>query len=116
MPDTMRVGWLGGMAGQVPDPIRQYLRGRLLLRMRSYNQAAYLLQLAGTIVRDSVLEALRQTSIGDALLRAGRVQEAREWYWTSLNFDARPYAVEVINDRLARCDWLDAHQPPVRNR
>ncbi len=116
MPDTMRVGWLGGMAGQVPDPLRQYLQGRLMLRMRRYDQAAYLLQEAGTIVQDSVVEALRQTSIGDALLRAGRVQEARGWYWTSLNFDARPYAVEGINDRLARCDWLDAHQPPVRNR
>ncbi len=116
MSDTMRVARLWGMAGQVPDPLRQYLQGRLMSRMRRYDQAAYLLQEAGAIVRDSVVEALRQISIGDAMLRTGRVQEARGWYWTSLNVDARPYSVEVINDRLSRCDWLDAHQPPVRNR
>lgn len=116
MSDTMRVFWLGRVVLQMPEPLRQYLAGRVLLRMRLYNEAAYLLQQAGTIIQDSAVEALRQVSIGDALLRTGRVQEARAWYWTSLNVDARPYAVEVVNDRLSRCDWLDVHQPPVRNR
>jgi len=116
MSDSMRELWLGTSARQMPDSLRLYLGGRLLLRMRRYPGAAYLLQRVGTIVQDSVVEALRQTSIGDALLRAGRVQEARGWYWTSLNADARPYATEVINDRLARCDWIDAHQATVRNR
>ena len=116
MSDTARVVWLGAPANAVPDGIRQYLRGRLLLRMRAYGGAAYTLQEAGCIARDSTIEAMRQIAIADALWRAGRIQDARAWYWTSLNFDARPYAREVINDRLARCDWLAGVQDRMRNQ
>jgi tetratricopeptide (TPR) repeat protein len=116
MSDTVRVGWLAMRAREIPDPLREYLRGRLMLRMRRYVEAAQLLVQAGTIVQDPVVEALRQVSIGDALLRAGSVQEARGWYWTSLNHDARPYAAAVVNDRLARCDWIESHQAAAGNR
>lgn len=116
MPDTMRVGWLGRMPGAASNRIAHYLRGKLLLRLRWYNDAARALQQAGTLERDSTVEALREISIGDALLRGGRMQEAREWYWTSLNYDARPSAKEFAYDRIARCDWLAAEQVPVRDR
>jgi tetratricopeptide (TPR) repeat protein len=116
MSDTARIGWLGMMAGTLPDPLRDYVRGRLLLRMGWYNEAAYTLLQVGTIAADSAVEALRQRSIGDALLRAGRTEEARAWYWTSMNYDARPYVQEIVYDRLEYCDWLGTHPPTLRSR
>jgi predicted negative regulator of RcsB-dependent stress response len=115
MSDTERVGWLGAENNAVPYGLREYMRGRLVFRMRMYGAAAHLLQEAGYIGRDSTAEALRQLAIGDALYRAGRIQDARAWYWTSLNFDARPGAVALVNDRLARCDWMSAIQARARN-
>jgi predicted negative regulator of RcsB-dependent stress response len=116
MTDTIRVGWLGRMPGVATNPMAQYVRGKLLLRLRWYNPAAYLLQQTGTLTRDSTVEALREISIGDALWRSGRIQEARGWYWTSLNYDARPSAREAVFDRIARCDWRAALQMPAGDR
>jgi len=57
-------------------------------------------------VQDSTLEAIRRVNLGDALVRSGRIQEAREWFWTALNYDSRPFAAQMVDDRLSRCDWL----------
>jgi len=116
MSDTVRVGWLGAAKNGVPYRLREYMRGRLMFRMHWYGAAARLLQEAGCISGDSTVEALRQIAIGDALFRAGKVQDARVWYWTSLNFDSQPYAVASVNDRLARCDWMAALQARAMRR
>ncbi len=113
--DTARLVWLGTRKPAVPDRIRNYMRGRLLLRIRQYGGAALLLQEAGCLEQDSAMEALRHIAIGDALYRARRIQDARAWYWTSLNFNAQPYAREVVDDRLARCDWMAAMIARMRN-
>jgi len=116
MSDSARVSWLGMMGGSLPDPLRSFLRGRLLLRMGLYDEAAYALLQAGTIADDPAVEALRQRSIGDALLRSGRTEEARAWYWTSMNYDARPYVQEIVHDRVEYCEWLGAQPPSSRDR
>jgi hypothetical protein len=114
MSDTERIGWLAASDNAVPDRLWEYLRGRVALRLRWYGGAAVLLENVGCIEQDSTAEALRQVAIGDALCRMGRPQEARGWYWTSLNFNAQPYAMSVVNDRLSRCDWLTAIQARMR--
>jgi hypothetical protein len=112
MSDTARIGCLAMRTGDPGSQIARYMRGRLEMRLHRYNAAASVLREMGTVTRDSAMEAMRQVYIGDALLRSGRIQEAREWFWTSLNYDARPFAFEIVNDRLAQCDWLAAHRMP----
>lgn len=115
MPDSARIAWLAAEENGVPGRMRDYLQARVFLRMRRYDGAARLLENAGGIEQDSSIEAWRQVAIGDALVRGGRRQEARAWYWTSLNFDARPWAVEAVNDRLARCEWPTGTRQHLRN-
>lgn len=106
MSDTARIGLLAMKTGDRGQQIACYMRGRLEMRIRRYNAAAAVLRDVGTITRDSTLEAMRRMNLGEALVRSGRIQEAREWFWTALNFDSRPFAVQMVDDRLARCDWL----------
>jgi hypothetical protein len=106
MSDTSRIGVLAMRHEDRGQQIARYMRGRLEMRIRRYNDASAVLRGVGTITRDSTLEAIRRVNLGDALVRSGRIQEAREWFWTSLNFDSRPFAAQMVDDRLARCDWL----------
>jgi hypothetical protein len=109
MSDTARIGCLAMGADDKGTQIARFMRGRLEQRIHRYPSAASVLLNLDPITRDSTLETIRRVSLADALLRCGRLQEAREWYWTSLNYDHRPTAITRVDDRLARCDWLAAH-------
>ncbi len=107
VPDTVRALMLRQAIDGPGDALARYLLGRVFFRLGRYPQSAYMLQQAGAIDRDTLLEARRCVAIGDALERAGAYQQARRWYWVSLNADARPHARRVVDDRIARCDFLE---------
>jgi predicted negative regulator of RcsB-dependent stress response len=75
--------------------------------MHRYHEAAGLLQSVEAVRHDPELDAIRQRLRGDALMHCGRCEDAKSEYWTSLNNDASPFAIEDVGDRIARCDWLE---------
>jgi hypothetical protein len=106
-PDAARSAMLAipGHAGT--DSIHWYLRGKMEYRMGRFNEARGLFARATFITTDPLLEAARCTALGDALLRMGWFQEARTAYWSALNFDGRAAAAIEIDERIARCEFLE---------
>ena len=105
--DTALAAGLARPASGKAQELSHYLRGRIAFRMRRYDDAANLLQSVDAVRRDPELDAIRQRLRGDALVHCGRYEDAKSEYWTSLNNDASPYAVDDVGDRIARCDWLE---------
>lgn len=105
--DTARAGMLGHTLGGSGDTLRHYLRAQVFMRMKNYNLAAILGKQAGVLSFDPLLEARRRVFIGDMEVRLGAYQDARSQFWTSLNYDARDYAMHIIDERIARCEFLE---------
>ncbi|MBP1656010.1 MAG: hypothetical protein H6Q31_611 [Bacteroidetes bacterium] len=108
--DTARAGMLGYTLGGNADTLRHYLRAQVFMRMKRYNEAAILAKQAGSLSFDPLLEARRGIFIGDMEVRLGAYQDARAHFWMSLNYDAREYAVRSIDERIARCEFLERWQ------
>ena len=47
--------------------------------------------------------------LGKALFRAGRYEESRAAFWTSLNAVDTDVAEEHIDTWLDRCEWMNTH-------
>jgi plasmid maintenance system antidote protein VapI len=82
----------------------------VFMRMKRYNEAAILAKQAGGLSFDPLLEARRRIFIGDMEVRLGAYQDARAQFWMSLNYDAREYAVRSIDERIARCEFMERWQ------
>ncbi len=108
--DTTRAMLLSAPSNTGADSLRWFLRGRLLMRLQWYADARALLQRASFLGADPVLESARCVSLGDAALRSGAYQEARAAYWSARNHDTRPAAAIEIDERIARCEYLEHHQ------
>jgi tetratricopeptide (TPR) repeat protein len=94
----------------IGDSLRWYLRGRLHYRMQRFSEARHLFERASFRGADPVLEWSRCVALGDAALRSGQLQDARAAYWSALNYDARAAAAREIDERLARCEFLERNQ------
>ena len=105
--DTARAMMMNAPTNTGADSLRWYLRGRLLFRMQRFAEARQLFERAGFLGADPALEAARCMALGDAALRSGELQEARAAYWSALNFDNRAAAVLEIDERIARCEFLE---------
>ena len=105
--DTALSAGLARPATGIVRDLSHYLRGRIAFRMHRYHEAAGLLQSVEAVRHDPELDAIRQRLRGDALMHCGRREDAKSEYWTSLNNDASPFAIEDVGDRIARCDWLE---------
>ena len=108
--DTARVQMLIAPTNTPGDSLRWYLRGRLLFRMQRYDEARHFFESASFRGADPVLERARCVALGDAELRSGRLQSARASYWSALNSDSRAAAVLEIDERIARCEFLEHDQ------
>lgn len=108
--DTVRVQMLLALTNTPGDSLLWYLRGRLAFRMQRYDEAWHLFERAGFRAADPVLEWARCVALGDAALRAGHLQDARVAYWSALNHDTRAAAALEIDERIARCEFLESHR------
>lgn len=86
-----------------------YLKGRIMMRLGEYAGALATLRQANLEDLDSQLEAIRLRSVGQALFRLGRYEEARRYFWTSLNAADAEAAEIVVNTWIDRCEWMRAH-------
>ena len=84
-----------------------YLRGRMLFRLKRFEESVQALE--PFQVPDTTLESIRRKTIGKALFRLMRFQEAKASFWSSLNSVSTEVAVSEVNDRAERCDWMSAY-------
>ncbi|MBP1691452.1 MAG: hypothetical protein H6Q32_804, partial [Bacteroidetes bacterium] len=103
VPDSARAGMLVQARGGSGDTLAWFLRARLYGRMQWYRLAAQLAGRVGVLSYNPFLEGRRRVLLGDMLFRMGAYQDARAQYWSSLNYDASPFAVSDVDERIARC-------------
>jgi len=108
--DTVRIAMLDSM---VHDPLRHwlptYLKGKVLHRLQRYGETLRVLQQLDPGVPEKTLEAIRLKTLGSALFRMKRFQEAKVCFWVSLNSLATEVARDEINDWIDRCEWILEH-------
>jgi tetratricopeptide (TPR) repeat protein len=108
--DTLRLGMLGAM---VQNPVQHwlplYLKGILLHRLGRFPEVLATLHALDPGVPEKHLEAIRLKTMGDALVRMRRFQEAKACFWVSLNAVSTDAAQHEINDLIDRCEWISEH-------
>ncbi len=108
--DTARVAVIDSVLrkdGELPWLL--YLRGRILLRLGDHQGALTALMQTNLEELDRQLEAIRLRSLGQALFRMGRYEEARSYFWTSLNVADAEAAEDDVNTWIDRCEWMRSH-------
>ena len=105
--DTVRAGTFIRAPGSGLDSLGWYLRGRALYRTGQYAHARQLFDRAGFVSTDPLLEARRLVALGDASLRDGYPEKARMAYWLALNHDSREAMALDMDERIARCEFLE---------
>ena len=105
--DSVRAGMLLRSPGGGSDSLGWYLRGRAMYRIRRYTDARQLFERAGFASADPLLEARRLVALGDASLRDGYPERARMAYWLALNHDTREAMTLDMDERIARCEFLE---------
>ncbi len=106
--DTARAMLLDTLKAALPESwIPRYLAGRLSLRLGRYAQAASDLQSLEPGIGGAYIESLRLQSLGKALFREQRFEEARMCFWISLNVRDTPQEMHTVNDWVDRCEWME---------
>jgi hypothetical protein len=97
----------------VHDPFHHwlpiYLKGKVLPRLQQYEQTLGVLHQLDPGVPEKKLEAIRLKTIGYALFRMRRFQEAKASFWVSLNSFSTDVTRDDVNDWIDRCDWISEH-------
>lgn len=104
--DSARIHMLDSLLqGSPHDTLLLYLHGRELMRIGDYSGAARDMDSISFEDQDDILEAQRLTSLGLAAYYTGQYQEARKWFWISLNYDDSDVTEASVNDWIDRCEW-----------
>lgn len=92
-----------------------YLKGKALLRPERSADAVAVLQMSPA--GDSLLEAMRLNTVGLALFKQGEYQQAKMYFWNSLNFVSTEVAEAAVYDWIERCEWMERypHKGTLRN-
>jgi hypothetical protein len=106
-PDSVRVLHLDTLITLKGAALARYLKGKLVLRQKRYEDAAAMLAEASLLGTNDELEAFRLRTLGRALFRLRRFQEARSMFWMSLNPMSNPADINKVNEWLDRCEWFE---------
>lgn len=110
VPDSTRLHLLDSCSQAVPGSwIPRYLKARVLLRMKRFEESYELARSFAIGDTDSYLEALRLRMVGHALFGQGRFQDAKAAFWTSLNFASTEMAPYEVDEWVERCEWMSHH-------
>jgi len=114
-PDSIRVALLDSVLTRQPtNVLARYLRGKVLFRLKRYDNVVDSLAPVSFMSSDTLLEAIRMKTIGKALFRLERFQEARMFFWQSLNAVSTPAAVNEVSDWIDRCGWFEENSTTYR--
>jgi tetratricopeptide (TPR) repeat protein len=108
-PDSLKLVMLDSLRSSSNGWLMEYLRGKLLYRLKRFEEAAGTFDALHLEDKESLLEGLRLKTLGKTLFRLKRFQEARKHFWLSLNFISTDVAVNEVNEWIERCEWMAAH-------
>jgi hypothetical protein len=107
-PDSVRHAILDSLcATDTASTLPRYLRGRELLRLNRYTLVIAELSAISLADIDPLLESFRLNSLGLACYFTGDFENARAWFWRSLNYDDSDMAKHSVNDWIDRCEWRE---------
>jgi hypothetical protein len=110
--DTARAMLLDTLKAALPESwIPRYLAGRLSLRLGRYAEAVDDLQSLEPGIGGAYIESLQLQSIGRGLFRQQRFEEARTYFWISLNARNTAQEIHTVNDWVDRCEWMERNFP-----
>lgn len=102
--DSLRLAVLLERVRRDPSPLLSYLTGRELAGAGRKTEALEVL-LRTPLLKVAVLDHLRMRRTARLLFDEGRYQEAKAYFWESLNFTARESDRIEIEEWLRRCEW-----------
>lgn len=106
--DSARLDMLNDALSRMPERwLVKYLKGRLLLHDKKYEESIQVLTSFNVADHDSLLEAIRFRMAGYDLFRLRRFEAARVMFWNSLNFLSSEVALSEINEWVDRCEWME---------
>jgi tetratricopeptide (TPR) repeat protein len=103
--DSVRIAMLDTLATG-PPWLARYLRGRIQLRLGQHEGALATLGELDLSRTNHHLEALRLRSVGLALFKLRRFEEAKVSFWLSLNYVETEVAQHNVSGWVERCEWM----------
>lgn len=108
--DSVRLGMLDTLIAREPGNVSaRYLKAKALMRLGKNDTAIALLQGLSFEKSDPHFESVRLKNIGRAFFQSENFDEARQWFWASLNYYDTEAAELEIYDWVARCEWMADH-------
>jgi tetratricopeptide (TPR) repeat protein len=107
LPDSSRLALTDSLLGLSggSSPLLLYMRGRVRQRLGDDPGAVVDLVNSRVTPFDADLDAIRLRTLGQALYRLGRFDEARVAFWNSLNAVDTDLSRERVDDWIDRCEW-----------
>ncbi len=87
-----------------------YLKGKALYRLHRWNESVQTLEQLSPVVVPKFLEAIRLKTIGLSLFRLRRFEDAKSYFWQSLNYADSEVANNEVNDWIERCNWMEENR------
>jgi tetratricopeptide (TPR) repeat protein len=113
--DSQRVAMLDSMtqdAGYHWLPL--YLKGKVLLRLARWQETLEVMNRLAQAPLERRLHAIRLKTMGSALFRLRRFEEAKIEFWKSLNSLSTEVAKNEVNEWIERCEWMERNVGTVR--
>jgi len=109
--DSIRLRLLDSVLVRLPgNPVALYLKGKLLSRLGKHQDAVRIL--LPLDLKGGHLDATRLKTIGKALFKLKRFQEARSFFWQSLNAVSTRATIDEVNEWVDRCEWSERNSMP----
>jgi hypothetical protein len=89
-----------------------YMKGKMFYSLGRFDDSFRLLSTLDLPESNKHLEAIRLKTVGKALFRMQRFQEAKVSFWLSLNSVSTEVAINEINDWRERVEWFGQHTFP----
>jgi len=106
--DSLAITRLDTLIQKNPESwIPRYLSGRKCLQLKRFALALTHMQSLNPGLSDTYLEEIRLQTMGVALFRLRRFQEAKTYFQRSLNSLASPMAINEDTTWIHRCDWME---------
>lgn len=106
--DSQRVAMLDSMTqDEARHWLPLYVKGRVLLRLARWQETLDVMNRLAHSPLERRLNAIRLKTMGAALFRLRRFEEAKMQFWNSLNFLSTEVAKNEVNEWIERCEWME---------
>lgn len=90
--------------------VAQYLLAKQLLQQKNYKASLEHLEKIQKPFSDHMLNFLKEKMFGLSYFYLKKFQQAKIYFWQSLNFLSTEAYTNQIDDWIEKCDWMDEHR------